>query len=76
MSGATVAIKPVFWMGTSKTDLKSFPRPVQSDIGYALFASKRGEEYRSVKARRGLVGEACSRSWRPTMATRIARSTP
>jgi phage-related protein len=42
MSGATVAIKPVFWMGTSKTDLKSFPRPVQSDIGYALFAARRG----------------------------------
>lgn len=51
-------IKPVFWMGSSRADLKSFPEPVQSNVGYALFAAQRGEEYRSVKNLQGLGGRA------------------
>ena len=43
-------------MASSRTDLKSFPQPVQSDVGYALFAAQRGEEYRSVKALQGFGG--------------------
>jgi phage-related protein len=49
-------IKAVFWMGSSRADLKSFPEPVQSDVGYALFAAQRGEEYRSVKSLQGFGG--------------------
>jgi phage-related protein len=37
-------ITPVFWMGSSRADLKSFPEPVQSDVGYALFAAQRDAE--------------------------------
>lgn len=51
-----VPIRPVFWMGSSRADLKSFPEPVQSDVGYALFAAQRGEEYRSVKSLQGFGG--------------------
>ena len=43
-------------MGSSRADLKSFPEPVQSDVGYALFAAQRGEEYRSVKSLQGFGG--------------------
>jgi len=50
MKDRAVRIKPVFWMASSRKDLKAFPEPVQSDVGYALFAAQRGEEYRSVKA--------------------------
>ena len=32
------------------------PEPVQSDVGYALFAAQRGEEYRSVKSLQGFGG--------------------
>lgn len=58
MAGANLPIKPVFWMGSSRTDLKSFPQPVQADVGYALFAAQRGEEYRSVKALQGFGGRS------------------
>ncbi len=58
MTGAHFRIKPVFWIGTSRTDLKSLPQPVQSDVGYALFAAQRGEEYRSVKALQGFGGRS------------------
>lgn len=58
MTGGDVQIRPVFWMGSSRIDLKSFPQPVQSDVGYALFAAQRGEEYRSVKALRGFGGRS------------------
>lgn len=51
-----VPIRPLFWMGSSRADLKSFPEPVQSNVGYALFAAQRGEEYRSVKRLQGFGG--------------------
>lgn len=51
-----VRIRPVFWMGSSRRDLKAFPEAVQSDVGYALFAAQRGDEYRSVKALKGFGG--------------------
>ena len=53
-----VRIKPVFWMASSRKDLKAFPKVVQSDVGYALFAAQRGEEYRSVKALKGFGGRS------------------
>ena len=50
------ALKPVRWMGSSKKDLKTFPRPIQRDVGQALYAAQCGEEYPSVKALRGFGG--------------------
>ena len=49
-------LKPVRWMGSSKKDLKTFPRPIQRDVGQALYAAQCGEEYPSVKALRGFGG--------------------
>ena len=51
-------IKPVFWMGSSRRDLKAFPEAVQSDVGYALFGAQLGEEYGSVKALKGFGGRS------------------
>ncbi len=48
--------KPVRWMGSSRKDLKTFPKPVQRDVGQAIYAAQRGEEYPSVKALRGFGG--------------------
>ncbi len=45
--------KPVVWIGSSRRDLKAFPRDVQREIGQALFAAQCGEEYPSVKALKG-----------------------
>ncbi len=58
MTDRPVRIKPVFWMASSRKDLKAFPKAVQSDVGYALFAAQRGEEYRSVKALKGFGGRS------------------
>ena len=41
MKDRPVRIKPVFWMASSRKDLKAFPKVVQSDVGYALFAAQR-----------------------------------
>lgn len=43
-------------MGSSRTDLKTFPRPVQRHIGQALYAAQRGEQYPSAKALKGFGG--------------------
>ena len=50
--------KPVRWVGSSRKDLKSFPRSVQRDVGQALYAAQCGEEYPSVKALKGFGGRA------------------
>ena len=49
-------LKPVWWVGSSRRDLKTFPRPVQRHIGQALYAAQCGEEYPSVKALKGFGG--------------------
>jgi hypothetical protein len=51
-------LKPVRWIGSSRKDLKTFPRPVQRDVGQALYAAQRGEEYPSVRALQGFGGRA------------------
>jgi phage-related protein len=48
--------RPVSWVGSSRRDLKTFPRPVRRHIGQALYAAQRGEEYSSVKALKGFAG--------------------
>lgn len=58
MKDAPARIKPLLWMGSSRKDLKAFPGAVHSDVGYALFAAQRGEEYQSVKALRGFGGRS------------------
>ena len=52
------ALKPVRWVGSSRRDLKNFPRPVQRDVGQALYAAQCGEEYPSVKGLQGFGGRA------------------
>ena len=49
---------PVDWIGSSRRDLKAFPRAVQRDIGQALFAAQCGQEYPSVKALQGFGGRS------------------
>ncbi len=49
---------PVEWIGSSRRDLKAFPRAVRRDIGQALFAAPSGEEYPSVKALKEFGGRA------------------
>jgi phage-related protein len=50
--------KPVRWIGSSRKDLKAFPKAVKRNIGQALYAAQRGEEYPSVKALKGFGGRS------------------
>lgn len=50
------AIKPVDWIGSSKKDLMSFPRPVVHGIGLALCIAQHGGKAPNAKPLRGRGG--------------------
>ena len=52
------AIKPVRWVGSSRSDLRAFPKAARRHVGQALYAAQRGEEYPTVKALKGFAGRA------------------
>jgi phage-related protein len=45
--------KPIIWIRSSRSDLKTFPREVQSKIGYALWIAQEGGKHPEVKPLRG-----------------------
>jgi phage-related protein len=51
-------IKPLRWVGSSRDDVKSFPRPVKADIGQALYAAQRRETDPSAKPLKGFGGRS------------------
>ena len=51
-------VKPVRWVGSSRPDLKAFPKAVRRDIGPAPYAAQPGEEDPSVKALKGFGGRS------------------
>jgi len=58
MSTAERRPRPVEWVGSSRRDLKAFPREVQRDVGQALFAAQCGDEYPAVKPLKGFGGRS------------------
>ena len=48
--------RPLVWVGSSRRDLRSFPRAVRRDIGQALYAAQQGETDPSAKPLRGFGG--------------------
>ena len=58
MEVAPKLLKPIRWVGSSRKDLKTFPKDVQREIGQALYAAQRGEEYASVKSLKGFGGRS------------------
>lgn len=47
-------LKSVVWIGSSKTDLKTFPEAVRAMVGYALYQAQVGLRHPDVKPIRGL----------------------
>src|SRR6266700_6896983 len=45
--------KPLFWVGSSKDDLKDFPEAVQDEIGSALSVAQFGGEHPKAKPWKG-----------------------
>jgi phage-related protein len=48
-------LKPVYWIASSKEDLKSFPEPVMQSVGFALFRAQEGKKAPAAKPVRGIV---------------------
>ncbi len=48
--------KPIQWLGSSRRDLKSFPKQVRYDIGQALYAAQMGETDPAAKPLKGFGG--------------------
>lgn len=48
--------RPVLWVGSSRRDLRDFPREVRRDIGQALYSAQEGETDPSAKPLRGFGG--------------------
>ena len=48
--------RPVIWIGSSRRDLRSFPRAVRRDLGQALYTAQQGQTDPSAKPLRGFGG--------------------
>jgi phage-related protein len=48
--------RPIVWVGSSRRDLRAFPREVRRDIGRALYAAQEGETDPATKPLRGFGG--------------------
>jgi phage-related protein len=48
--------RPVIWVGSSRRDLRTFPREVRRDIGQALYTAQQGETDPASKPLRGFGG--------------------
>ncbi len=49
-------LKPVVWIGSSKDDLKKFPRTAQSHLGFALKVAQSGGKHPDAKPMKGFGG--------------------
>jgi len=50
--------RPVIWVGSSRRNLRGFPREVRREIGQALFTAQQGETDPSANPLRGFGGGA------------------
>ena len=50
--------RPLTWVGSSRKDLRAFPRQVRRDIGQALYAAQQGETDPAAKALKGFGGRS------------------
>ena len=46
-------LKPVQWVGSSKSDLKRFPDAVQDRMGFAIYQAQTGLRHRNAKPLKG-----------------------
>jgi len=76
MNGLT---RPVIWVGSSRKDLRGFPREVRRDIGQALYTAQQGETDPAAKPLRGfggasvleIVADQESGTWRAVYTVRF-----
>jgi phage-related protein len=47
--------KPVFWVGSARSDLRAFPEEVRTDVGFALWVAQQGGRPVQAKLLKGIV---------------------
>jgi phage-related protein len=50
--------RPLIWVGSSRKDLRAFPRQVRRNIGKALYAAQQGETDPAAKPLKGFGGRS------------------
>lgn len=76
------AERPIVWVGSSRRDLRSFPREVRRDIGQALYTAQQGETDPSAKPLKGfgggsvvaIVARHSGDTWRAVYTVRFAEA--
>jgi phage-related protein len=48
--------RPLVWVGSSRKDVRAFPRSVRREIGAALYAAQQGETDPAAKPLKGFAG--------------------
>jgi len=49
-------LKKLYWLGSSRNDVRNFPQPVKQIVGYALYLAQEGEKHEDAKPLRGFRG--------------------
>ena len=49
-------VKPIFWVGSSRDDLRGFPEDVRSLMGYGLYVAQQGGKHPDAKPLKGYRG--------------------
>ena len=52
----TQPVKPLFWVGSSRRDLREFPEPVKDVMGHALFIAQLGRKHEDARPLKGFGG--------------------
>ncbi len=55
-TGESEESKPLFWMGSSRSDLREFPEEVRHSMGFALWQAQLGRKHRDAKVLKGYRG--------------------
>jgi phage-related protein len=74
--------RPIIWVGSSRRDLRAFPRDVRRDIGQSLYAAQQGEADPSAKPLKGFSGGSVMEivagdrggTWRAVYTVRFAEA--
>jgi phage-related protein len=53
-----MTIKPIFWIGSSKDDLRAMPAKVRDEIGHALYQAQKGGKSEKAKPFKGFGSAA------------------
>jgi phage-related protein len=74
--------RPVIWVGSSRKDVRAFPRQVRGEIGRAIYAAQQGETDPAAKPLKGFGGRSVVEiianydggTWRAVYTVRFAEA--